>query len=124
MSNNKPCSSCKNNEATLLRMEKRLMRIEYMLKKTTVPEVKQVVVTDKFKIPQTLEEFDQHEEKLNDEQYTSWLRQFLTNTAKYGSIPLTQLISDTIATSYSFAGRYGKRAFEKTKMFNKIYLRK
>lgn len=123
MSANTHCSSCKNTEAALLRMERRLMRIEYMLKKNTVPEVKQVVLTDKFKIPQTEEEFEEHEAKLDDERYANWLRQFLTDTSQYGSIPLSRLMSDSIAANYSFSGRYGKRAFERTKLFNKIYLR-
>lgn len=118
------CTSCRETQESIQRMEKRLIRIEYLLRKQITPEVCHKVRQDSFILPQTLDEFDEHEEKLDDEQYSNWLKQFLINVNDNGTVPLRSFLPDNVAQSFNLNGKYGKRAFEKTRFFSRVYLRK
>lgn len=58
------CQSCQDTQDAIIRMEKRLIRIEQLLKKQVQPQVQHMVRTDVYKIPQNLQEFLKLEEQL------------------------------------------------------------
>lgn len=81
-----------------------------------------------LRIPETIDEWDELEEKLEeDEDYAAWLRRKLQERAPLvgrGTISLSDVLPDSISTEFNFKGGFNKRAFEKSFMFKKVYLRK
>lgn len=118
------CGTCRDSQNALMRMEKRLLRIEHLLKKTVPTQVHTTIKSNTFQIPQSIEEFEILEEKLTDSNYAEWLRELLQDTCKGALVPLSHIMNDDVAQAFNFSGTHNKKSFENTLFYKKVYLRK